>query len=451
MLALVIGGSSATSGTLAPLAIEPEMNGLERYRGWGMAIYEMTEAGLVAIEPTTFARLGKLERQDIQKTLRTQIDAITPNVRTMVLAEEFGDWVGANRRIDLLCLDDEANLVVVELKRDDAGHMELQALRYAAMISTMRFEQAVEAHRAYLENIGSTVNPELAIREFLDLAEGDAGVLSNKVRIVLASSDFSQELTSTVLWLNRQGIDLRCVQMRPHQVGERVLLDVHQVIPLPLAEDYQVAVREKSMEQDAARVQDRDLTRYDLTLGESTQSNLPKRRLILGVVGEAFRQGLPVDVVERAADWRSNMFLSADGSLNATEFRTALSGRHDRYFTNEGELFHVGGRTYALSKMWGERTLTAVDNLLGRMPHPERVSYVATSRVSDEARYENLILRRRESGAIEIEKDGVQVAPVMPVLRQLAERLQVSLTYVAGSSLNTRQLGAAVIAAIRSQ
>ncbi|MGA4139163.1 hypothetical protein ACI2TD_23040 [Ralstonia nicotianae] len=244
-----------------------------------MAIYEMTEAGLVAIEPTTFARLGKLERQDIQKTLRTQIDAITPNVRTMVLAEEFGDWVGANRRIDLLCLDDEANLVVVELKRDDAGHMELQALRYAAMISTMRFEQAVEAHRAYLENIGSTVNPELAIREFLDLAEGDAGVLSNKVRIVLASSDFSQELTSTVLWLNRQGIDLRCVQMRPHQVGERVLLDVHQVIPLPLAEDYQVAVREKSMEQDAARVQDRDLTRYDLTLGESTQSNLPKRRL----------------------------------------------------------------------------------------------------------------------------------------------------------------------------
>ncbi|MGA3948524.1 hypothetical protein ACI2TS_21650 [Ralstonia nicotianae] len=173
--------------------------------------------------------------------------------------------------------------------------------------------------------------------------------------------------------------------------------------------------------------------------------------LILGVVGEAFRQGLPVDVVERAADWRSNMFLSADGSLNATEFRTALSGRHDRYFTNEGELFHVGGRTYALSKMWGERTLTAVDNLLGRMPHPERVSYVATSRVSDEARYENLILRRRESGAIEIEKDGVQVAPVMPVLRQLAERLQVSLTYVAGSSLNTRQLGAAVIAAIRSQ
>ena len=54
----------------------------------------------------------------------------------MVLAEEFGEWEASRRRIDLLVLDKDANLVVVELKRtDDGGHMELQALRYAAMVS----------------------------------------------------------------------------------------------------------------------------------------------------------------------------------------------------------------------------------------------------------------------------------------------------------------------------
>jgi len=43
--------------------------------------------------------------------MRASIDAITPDpqVQTMVLAEEFGDWVRANRRIDLLCLDENAN------------------------------------------------------------------------------------------------------------------------------------------------------------------------------------------------------------------------------------------------------------------------------------------------------------------------------------------------------
>jgi RecB family endonuclease NucS len=44
------------------------------------------------------------------------------------MAEEFSDWQDRSRRIDLLCLDTDANLVVVELKRtNDAGHMELQA------------------------------------------------------------------------------------------------------------------------------------------------------------------------------------------------------------------------------------------------------------------------------------------------------------------------------------
>jgi hypothetical protein len=39
------------------------------------------------------------------------------------------------------------SLVVVELKRtDDGGHMELQAVRYAAMVSSMTFDQLVGAH-----------------------------------------------------------------------------------------------------------------------------------------------------------------------------------------------------------------------------------------------------------------------------------------------------------------
>lgn len=68
------------------------------------------------------------ERADIQRLLKRQIEIISPD--TLVSAEEFSDWEDSKRRIDLLGIDTDANLVVIELKRtDDGGHMELQAVR----------------------------------------------------------------------------------------------------------------------------------------------------------------------------------------------------------------------------------------------------------------------------------------------------------------------------------
>ncbi len=42
--------------------------------------------------------------------------------------------------------------MVMELKRtEDGGHMELQAIRYAAMVANMTFKKAVEVYGVYLE------------------------------------------------------------------------------------------------------------------------------------------------------------------------------------------------------------------------------------------------------------------------------------------------------------
>lgn len=352
-----------------------------------MALYEIAGESLKPVPQTTFTELGWRERQDIQRAVRTHIAAITPGVKTMVLAEEFGDWVGANRRIDLLCLDDQAQIVVVELKREDGAHMELQALRYAAMISTMRFDQAVEAHRKYLQSIGSTDDPERAIREFLEQEEGPVA-LSETVRIVLAASDFPKELTTTVLWLSKQGLDLRCVQMRPHEIDGRVLIDIQQVIPLPEAEQYQVAVREKSMEQAvaaAARAQERDMTRYDLFIGDTTLTNLPKRRLAYEVVAEAIRRGVPLSKIIEAVPSKGNMFISADGDLDEREFEAKLGGKQPYYYTASQDLFHIGGKTYAFNKQWGAGAIDAINNIIKLIPDAEKISYAPTTAAADRA------------------------------------------------------------------
>ncbi len=217
-----------------------------------MPLYRIAQDRLAPIDTTTFAAAKIRERDDLQRLLRKQIEVILPD--SMVLAEEFGNWEESRRSIDLLVLDRDANLVVVELKRtEDGGHMELQALRYAAMISAMTFQQAVDAHSQFLLKLGIKEDPQARILEFLGWEQPDEDAFGQDVRIVLASSNFSKELTTAVLWLNERGIDFCCVRMVPYGHNDQVLLDVQQVIPLPEAEEYQIRVREKATQERVAR------------------------------------------------------------------------------------------------------------------------------------------------------------------------------------------------------
>jgi RecB family endonuclease NucS len=82
-----------------------------------MAIYKLKEARIADLIETSFAAESILERRDLQRSLREKIAIISPH--TLVISEEFGEWEGSKRRIDLLGVDKEARLVVIELKRNE--------------------------------------------------------------------------------------------------------------------------------------------------------------------------------------------------------------------------------------------------------------------------------------------------------------------------------------------
>jgi hypothetical protein len=117
-----------------------------------VAIVRIDKDRLEALPTTSLRAEGVRERVDLQRLLKKTISVIGSDL--LVIAEEFGEWEESRRRIDLLALDRNANLVVVELKRDDSSHMELQAVRYAAMISAMSFGHVVSALQAYMDKEG---------------------------------------------------------------------------------------------------------------------------------------------------------------------------------------------------------------------------------------------------------------------------------------------------------
>ena len=328
-----------------------------------MPIYEFKQDAIDPVEETSFAALGLHERRDLQRLLRENIGVIDPEI--LVVTEEFGGWDDSRRRVDLLALDKSANLVVIELKRtEEGGHMDLQAIRYAAMVSTMTFERVVEIYADYLKQTGKdNLEPRKALLDFLEWDEPVDGEFAQDVRIVLASAEFSRELTTSVLWLNDHDIDIRCVRLKPYRFDGHVLVDVQQVIPLPEASEYQVRVREKVREERQARTGGRDHERFDITVQDQRYAALPKRKAIFQLCRWLCEKGVVPEEISELFHWRPNrVWYAVDGTVTAPEFArlaqekaSSGGGSFDRirWFCDDDDLVHVRGRTYAFSNQWG--------------------------------------------------------------------------------------------------
>jgi len=259
-------------------------------------LYRYSSGSLDPVDRTSLAAEKIRERQDLQRALRQRIDVLGEDL--LVVAEEYGMFEDSRRRIDLLALDRAGTLVVIELKRtDDGGYMELQALRYAAMVSTMTLEQLVSAY-----SDANSITVDEARQAVGDWVEGPVEDLPDQVRIILVSADFSTEITSTVIWLNdTYNTDISCYRIVSYRLGDEVLLDLQQIIPLPEAKDFQIQQRQKGAATAAAR-SGRDYTRYDIAVAGQRRDGLSKQAAVKFAIQELHRAGVSLAKI-KAATW----------------------------------------------------------------------------------------------------------------------------------------------------
>jgi len=221
-----------------------------------MPIFKVQDNKFIKLPSTTFEMEKIYEVKDFQKYLSNSIEVIDNDL--LVISTEFSDWEDSKRSIDILCIDVDGNLVVIEIKRtQDGGHMELQSIRYSAMIANMKFDKAVKTYEAYLKKINSQIDAETKLLNFLGWADIKVDEFAQEVKIILISSDFSIEVTTSVLWLNEKELDIRCIKVKLQKDDENVYFDIQQIIPLPESTDYQIKLKEKAAEERLIRTENK--------------------------------------------------------------------------------------------------------------------------------------------------------------------------------------------------
>lgn len=321
-----------------------------------MSLYQIKDDKFCSLDLTSFENEGIFERQDLQRFIKNEISVINPDI--MIISEEFGDWAGSKRRIDLLAVDKEANLVVIELKRtNDGGDMDLQAVRYAAMVSNMTWEQAKQAFNKYIENNSKDLDAESKLCEFFGWDSPLEDEFAQDVRIILASANFSKELTNSVLWLNEHDLDVSCVRLSLYKLGDQLVLNAEQIIPLPEAESYQIEVKQKRWEERASRNENRDRSLFSISYsGVSYGDPFKKTDIGYSTVKLLEEKGLiNEDIFKFLKEDRSCSF----ELLKTREEMTEKEEKWRRYRFSKGPELTYNSKEYYVARNWG------IDNIDG--------------------------------------------------------------------------------------
>ena len=215
---------------------------------------EVSENRLVRLEKRRFADLNLREQDHLQEWIAGAPDALGEEL--LIVQKEFAGFADTHERLDLLALDKDGQLVVIENKLDDSGRdVVWQGLKYVAYCSTLKKAEIVEIYQSYLDRWSENQNAMENLCDFLGAEDIDDMVLNegNNQRLMLVAADFRKEVTATVLWLIGHGIRVQCLRVSPYSLGEYLLIDMQQIIPVPEAADYMIGMAAKEFEEKSAK------------------------------------------------------------------------------------------------------------------------------------------------------------------------------------------------------
>jgi hypothetical protein len=289
---------------------------------------------LIKLREAKYSELGLRERFDIQEWIEK-----TPAVlgeELLIIAKEYE--LPSRSRLDLLAIDKAANLVVIELKRDDSGaSVDWQAIKYASYCSAFSDEEIYRVFAMYSETDEDAARQE--IERFIDEEPEN---INQKQRLILVSREFHSDVVSAVLWLLDYGIDIQCVRFEPYKDECGLFINPSIIIPAPEARDYIKRKETKSKEKSLSRSGsfslepsslDDDELRQTLTSTFSRKSDLTPRIIaFFEILASEDRQFGREEIKERLLKMEIGDNIGHAGRLlsNISQFLTKKSNPHLR-------------------------------------------------------------------------------------------------------------------------
>lgn|GEM_PF-407515 len=190
-------------------------------------LYRIVGADVVEV-PSTSASHEELYERDVEDWVALRPEVLGEPL--LVIGRQVALDEGKDR-LDLLALDQAGSLVVIELKRDlVGGSADLQALRYAAMISQWTHEDVRRQAEGYWRTIGRQGSTfAQAVEDFCE----EGYEVNGGQRMILAGRDVKPRLGTMALWLRKHGIDTRVVAIRILKDDERLYVQPQVIIPVP--------------------------------------------------------------------------------------------------------------------------------------------------------------------------------------------------------------------------
>lgn len=240
-----------------------------------LVIYNKDKKEIHIPDVTTYTAHGILERQDIEEWIAEHPEILGEDL--FILTTEYDKFDKTNERLDILAIDYSGTLVVIELKRDDSGkNVAIQAIKYAAYCSNLTFDDIVEIHQAYLHRLNKTASEEEVRNQILNFIDDELfEQLNDRPRIIIVSNNYRPEVTASVLWLRKYGIDIKCIRLVPYEIDENTLgLEATTIIPLPEAEEFIIKAERKDSASFTQSITQHDYIDFYLDLGSRLKENI---------------------------------------------------------------------------------------------------------------------------------------------------------------------------------
>lgn len=215
-----------------------------------MFLINQTKNEAVPLEKKSFTELSFSERNHLQEWIDKSPEIL--GEKLLIIQKEFDGFSDTQERLDLLALDKEKRLVVIENKLDSSGKdVVWQSMKYASYCATLNASEIRDIYQSYLDRYKGGGDAVQNISDFYGEDDVENIIMNesnSSQRIILVAANFRKEVTSTVLWLQNFGLDIKCVRVTPYQFEGQVFLDTEQILPTPETEEYRIRLGIKSQE-----------------------------------------------------------------------------------------------------------------------------------------------------------------------------------------------------------